>query len=304
MKKKILSSELLLITAIVWGFAFVAQVKGMESVGTFTFNGLRFTVGALTMVPLFLIFTKNKKDTARLKRSAVYGIPAGLLLFTAATLQQYAIELSPDANSMKAGFITGLYTVVVPVIGFVFMKKKTSLTTWIGAVASLVGLYLLCAAGQGTFDYTDGILLVSVPIWACHILFIDRYAQNSDPFIFSGVQYAVCGIMSLICALIFDMGSLNVTAIGDAILPILYGGIMSVGVGYTLQIIGQKHADPTVAAIILSTESMFGAIGNLLLLSVSMTSVQYVGCGLIFCGIVVSQITIGTKAKTVDNASE
>lgn len=290
MKKKLFSSALLLVTAMVWGFAFVAQVKGMESVGTYTYNGLRFLIGSAVMLPLFLIFSKEKRDKKKLRSSILYGVPAGLLLFTASTLQQYAIELSPDANSMKAGFITGLYTVAVPVIGFVFMKKKTAATTWIGAVAALLGLYLLCAAGESGFDFTDAMLLISVPVWACHILFIDRFGHDSDAFVISGIQYAVCGGLSLVCAVFFDAGSLNAQAIGGAMLPILYGGIMSVGVGFTLQTVGQKGADPTVAAIIMSTESMFGAIGNLLLLSVSMTAVQYVGCLLMFAGIVVSQL--------------
>jgi len=303
MKKKLLSSALLLVTAIVWGFAFVAQVKGMESVGTYTYNGLRFLIGSAVMLPLFLIFSKDKGDKKKLRSSMLYGVPAGLLLFTASTLQQYAIELSPDANSMKAGFITGLYTVAVPVIGFVFMKKKTAVTTWIGSVAALAGLYLLCAAGESGFDFTDGMLLLSVPVWACHILFIDRFGHGSDAFVLSGIQYAVCGGLSLVCAIFFDAGSLSAQAIGGALLPILYGGIMSVGVGFTLQTVGQKGADPTVAAIIMSTESMFGAIGNLLLLSVSMSPLQYIGCVLMFAGIVVSQLPAKRrkKAETIDS---
>lgn len=303
MKKKLLSSALLLVTAIVWGFAFVAQVKGMESVGTYTYNGLRFLIGSAVMLPLFLIFSKDKGDKKKFRSSMLYGVPAGLLLFTASTLQQYAIELSPDANSMKAGFITGLYTVAVPVIGFVFMKKKTAVTTWIGSVAALAGLYLLCAAGESGFDFTDGMLLLSVSVWACHILFIDRFGHGSDAFVLSGIQYAVCGGLSLICAVFFDAGSLNAQAIGGALLPILYGGIMSVGVGFTLQTVGQKGADPTVAAIIMSTESMFGAIGNLLLLSVSMSPLQYVGCVLMFAGIVISQLPAKgrKKAETIDS---
>ncbi len=292
MSKKLISSFLLLLTAIIWGFAFVAQA--VSEVGSLTFNGLRFAIGALMMIPLYLIISRKRTDRAKLKSSMLHGLTAGALLFAAASLQQFAIDLGPDGHSLKAGFITGLYTVMVPIAGFIFMKKKTGLTAWIGVVAALVGLFLLCGTGGEPLHFTDSLLLISVPVWTAHILHIDHLEGHVDVFAFSFSQYALCAALSLIGAVIFERNSLfSPAAIGDSMLPILYGGIMSVGVAYTLQFIGQEHASPTVAAIMLSTESMFSAIGNLLMLSVDMRPIQYVGCAVIFAGIVVSQLNFG-----------
>lgn len=281
---------ILLLTAIIWGFAFVAQVQGMESVGTFTYNAVRFLIGAMVMVPAFFIFSRKGATAEKIKKSVVYGLFVGLILFAAVTLQQYAIEFSNDGNSMKAGFITGLYTIVVPIAGLILFKKKTGVETWVAAIIAVAGLYLLCGAGQVSLHYTDILLLISVFLWTAHILFIDKFGSILDVFVFSGMQYAVCGFFSFIGALFFDRASLSLEAVSNGLIPILYGGLLSVGVAYTLQFVGQKNADPTVAAIILSTESMFSAIGNLLILKVDMSPLQYVGCGLIFAGIILSQI--------------
>ncbi len=297
MKKKIISSGILLITAVIWGFAFVAQVVGMENVGTFTFNGLRFIIGAAVLLPLCLISWRKMKDKNIFKASILFGAVAGLIMFCAATLQQYGIELEPDGNSMKAGFITGLYTVMVPIVEFLIFKKKTGAFTWIGAFLATVGLYLLCVGQSEGFSVSDILLFISVPLWTAHILLVDKVGAKINPYIFSATQYLICGVISMIGAVIFDKGSLNLASVGAAMLPILYGGIMSVGVAYTLQIIGQKNADPTVAAIILSCESMFSAIGNLLLLSVDMSARQYIGCALMFVGIIVSQLYFGNKKE-------
>ena len=299
MKKKLISSALLLLTAMIWGFAFVAQVEGMEHIGSFTYSALRFTLGAAVLVPLIFIFSRKQSDFKKIQRSFLYGIIGGILLFIPITLQQYAIEFSPDGNSMKAGFITGLYTVLVPIAYLVFMKRNTPLPVWIGAVLAVLGLYFLCGTGSGSLHFTDILLFLSVPMWTAQILFISSIGNKTDIFAYSVSQYAVCGAISLICALIFDRGSLfNVSAIGSAFIPIVYGGVCSVSIAYTLQIIGQKHADPTSASIIMSTESMFSCIGNLLFLEVNMSILQYVGCGLIFTGIILSQLVF--KKKKLD----
>lgn len=295
MKKKLISSAILLTTAIIWGFAFVAQVQGMETVGSFTYNGIRFFIGSIVMIPALLIFSRKTLDRKKLKRSIISGLLVGTVLFIATTLQQYSIEFNPDQNSMKAGFITGLYAVLVPVLALIFFKKKTGLATWIGVICATVGLCLLCVVGSAKFDYLDIVLFISAIFWALHILSVDKFGNGVDIFAFSSTQYAVCAILSIIGALIFDRVSLNPAAIGGAILPILYGGALSVGVAFTLQFIGQKNADPTVAAIILSTESMFGAIGNLIFFSVNLTFVQYIGCVFIFIGIIVAQLNFKRK---------
>ncbi len=291
MKRSFISSVLLLLAAIIWGFAFVAQA--LSEIGTLTFTGLRFAIGALVMLPFFFLVSRKHMTKEKFKASMLHGITAGLLLFAAAALQQYAIDLGPG-HTMKAGFITGLYTVMVPIAGFIFMKKKTGITTWIGVVAALVGLFLLCGTGGEPLHFTDILLLVSVPIWTAHILHIDHLEGHVDVFVFSFSQYAVCSLISLAGACILEPDSLfSITAIGGSIWPILYGGVMSVGVAFTLQFVGQEHADPTVAAILLSTESMFSAIGNLLLLSVNMRAIQYIGCAVIFVGIILSQLHFG-----------
>ena len=295
MKMKVISSILLLITAIIWGFAFVAQVAGMENVGTFTFNGLRYIIGVAVLLPLCLIIICKRPGTDILKGSFVFGAVAGIIMFAATTLQQYGIELDPGQNSMKAGFITGLYTVIVPAFEFVLFKKKTKIITWVGAGIALVGLYLLCMGDGFNFTVSDVLLFISVPLWAMHIVLVDKVSNRINPYVFSAVQYLVCGLIAMICALIFDRGSLNWGSVSAAALPILYAGVLSVGVAYTLQIVGQKHSDPTVASIIMSCESVFCAIGNLLLLNVEMSVNQYVGCALMFIGIVVSQLYFDKK---------
>ncbi len=291
MKKSIISSFLLLLAAVIWGFAFVAQA--LSEIGSLTFTGLRFAIGALIMIPFFFIVSRKKTTKEKFKASMLHGITAGLLLFSAAILQQYAIDLGPG-HSMKAGFITGLYTITVPIAGLIFMKKKTGVTTWIGVAAALVGLFLLCGTAGEALHFTDILLFISVPVWTAHILHIDHLEGHVDVFVFSFSQYAVCSLISLVGACIFEPDSLfSITAIGGSIWPILYGGVMSVGVAFTLQFVGQEHADPTVAAILLSTESMFSAIGNLLILSVDLRPIQFIGCGVIFVGIIVSQIHFG-----------
>ena len=297
MKKKIISSAILMLTAIIWGFAFVAQVVGMESVGTFTFNGIRYLIGVAVLLPLCLIILKKLKDKKTLKYSLMFGIVAGIIMFAATTLQQYGIELDSGGNSMKAGFITGLYTVFVPICEFAIFRKKTGAMTWLGAAIALTGLYMLCVGDGFVFSISDILLFITVPLWSAHIIFVDKIGEKINPYIFSATQYLVCGGIAMICALIFDHASLNAASIGAALPAILYGGVMSVGVAYTLQIVGQRNADPTVAAIILSCESVFCAIGNLLLLSVNMTAEQYVGCALMFGGIIVSQICFKRKKE-------
>ena len=299
MKKRLFGSSLLLLTAIIWGFAFVAQVEGMAHISSLTYSAIRFLIGASVLVPFIFIFSRKRSDAEKIKRSFLYGMIGGLLLFVPVTLQQFAIEFSPDENSMKAGFITGLYIVLVPIAYLIFMKKKTPMQVWIGAVCAVIGLYFLCEAGSGPLHFTDILLFLSVPIWTAQILFINAIGNKTDIFAYSVSQYAFCGVISLIGALIFERGSLfNSAAIVSAIIPILYGGVCSVSIAYTLQIVGQKYADPTSASIIMSTESMFSCIGNLLLLEVNMSLLQYVGCGLIFSGIILSQLVFKKRKET------
>ncbi len=292
--KNIKSLGILLLTAMIWGFAFVAQRVGADYVGGFTFNGIRFALGSLSLIPVILIFEKKEKDseihTTKLRSSILVGIVAGVILFIAAALQQYGIEITRSAG--KAGFITGLYTVLVPVFG-IFMKKKTNFNIWLGAVLAVVGLFFLCVTEEWKISYGDGVLLLGSVFWAFHILIIDRFVDRIYSLRFASIQFAICSFLGIVCALLFE--TIAFDAIKLATVPILYGGLMSVGVAYTCQIIGQKSADPTYASIILSTESMFAAIGGVLILNEALSLRGYVGCALMFAGIIVSQIAPKNK---------
>lgn len=292
MKTKPKSIILLFLTAIIWGFAFVAQKVGAQFVGAFTFNGVRFLLGTLSLFPVIMLFEKEKVSKEKFRKTLKAGLIGGIVLFLASTFQQYGVEITNSAG--KSGFITGLYTVFVPIAAFLFMKKKTNVLTWVGAVFAVGGLYLLCMTGDEKVGIGDLVLLVGTVFWTVHILVIDRFVAEISPLRFAQIQFAVCAVLSIICALILE--DISFVAIKSALLPILYGGLMSVGVAYTCQILGQKDADPTFSAIVLSTESVFAAIGGVLLQNETMTVSAYIGCGLIFVGIVLSQLELKKKS--------
>lgn len=293
MKDKIKSTSLLFLTAIIWGFAFVAQRIGADYVGAFTFNGVRFLLGACSLLPVILIFEKEKFDKKKFKNTIITGILAGVILFIASSLQQFGIVFTGSAG--KAGFLTGLYIVLVPLIRFV-MGKKTSILTFFGAVFAVIGLFFLCMTGDKiTFGIGDIVLIIGAVFWAAHILVIDKFVNMVSALKFSMVQFLTCGILGIIFALFTE--TIEVSAIKQAGIPILYGGLMSVGVAYTCQILGQKNADPTFASIVFSTESVFSAIGGALILHEMMSGRGYAGCVLIFVGIILSQITIDDIKK-------
>lgn len=286
MKVKVQSTVLLFLTAIIWGFAFVAQRVGADYVETFTFNGIRFLLGSFSLIPVILIFEREAADKKKLLKTFYISLAAGTVLFIAASLQQYGVELTGSAG--KAGFLTGLYTVLVPVFRF-FLGKKTSFLTFIGAFFAVGGLFFLCMTGNSvSFGKGDIVLIIGAVFWAFHILIIDKFVNDVSPLKFSMMQFFVCGVLSVIGALLTE--TVEISSVKAAAVPILYGGIMSVGVAYTCQILGQKHSDPTFASIVFSTESVFSAVGGALLLNEIMTGRGYFGCALIFVGIVLSQI--------------
>lgn len=288
MKKKYKSTFLLFLTAIIWGFAFVAQRVGAEFVGAFTFNGIRFILGSLSLIPVIMIFEKEKFDKNKFKKTLLTAVLAGVVLFIASTLQQFGIVYTGSAG--KAGFLTGLYIVLVPLIRFIG-GKKTSVLTFIGAIFAVAGLFFLCITGDKlTFGVGDIVLIIGAFFWAGHILIVDKFVNNVSTLKFSMIQFLVCGLLSMA----FAIGTENIelSAIKSAGIPILYGGLMSVGVAYTCQILGQKDADPTFASIVFSTESVFSAIGGAIILNEIMSSRGYLGCVLIFIGIILSQLNI------------
>ena len=295
MKTKAKSTSLLFLTAIIWGFAFVAQRVGAEFVGAFTFNGIRFLLGSLSLIPVILIFERENFDKSKFIKTLVPSILAGVILFIASTLQQLGVEWTGSAG--KAGFLTGLYIVLVPIIRF-FAGKKTSILTFFGAMFALVGLFFLCMTGDElTFGKGDVVLIIGAFFWAAHILVVDKYVNDISPLKFSMMQFLVCGFLSIISALCTE--TIELSAIKSAGVPILYGGLMSVGVAYTCQILGQKDADPTFASIVFSTESVFSAIGGAIILNEIMSGRGYLGCVLIFIGIILSQLNLDSLRKLI-----
>lgn len=295
--REVKSVLILLLTAAIWGFAFVAQRVGMQHVGAFTFNGVRFILGSISLIPVIYYFNNKSKseqlttasketkenEEADLKTTIKSGAIAGCVLFIAASLQQVGLIYTTAA---KAGFITSLYIVLVPILG-IFLKQKTHFSTWIGAMTAVVGLYLLSINESLTISFGDLLEVIGAFFWAAHIQLIDRFVKNVDAIKLSSIQFAVCGILSFIVALIFE--NINLSGIYSALVPILYGGIMSAGVAYTLQAVGQKYAKPSHAAIALSMESVFAAIGGALLLSETLPMRGYVGCGLMLLGMLIAQ---------------
>ena len=307
MNTRVKSNLFLFLAAIIWGFAFVAQVEVAGHIGDMSFNGVRCLLGAISLIPVILIFEREKLSRIQWTPYIKYGLLCGTVLFLATNLQQRGIVLMNSAG--KAGFLTGLYTVLVPVISVVFLKKKSSLNIWIGAVLAVLGLSLLClpgsnsAVGTSAQDQTVGIIitLIGAVFWALHILFIDRFAHDLSPIKFSASQFFICGLLSIIGAAIFEIESIPalVEQVAAVKWPILYGGLMSVGIAYTCQVVGQRDANPTAAAIILSTESVFSALGEILFYCIivhdpefeMMSLVGWAGCLIMFAGIVVSQVS-------------
>ncbi|MBO5883629.1 MAG: DMT family transporter [Clostridia bacterium] len=280
---------LLFLTAMIWGFAFVAQVEGIEYIGNFTLNGTRFTVGIISLLPVVLVFERGRTDREERKRTVKVSLLAGVVLFLASSFQQLGIQYTKSAGI--AGFITGLYSVFIPIACFVLFKKRTSLNVWLGVVCAVIGLFLLCyKQGEGfSFGIGELLLLVGTFFWTAHVIIIDRCAKNVRSLHFSWGQFAVCAVLGLISMFIFEEPEMS--NILDAKWAILYCGVLSVGVAYTLQVIAQKRADPTLAAIVLSTESVFSAVGGFLFGIDELTVFGIAGCILMFVGIVLSQLS-------------
>lgn len=292
---KISSLLILVLTAAIWGFAFVAQVEGMDHIGPFTMTGTRFAISALCLLPFALIFERGRSEASERRKTVRVSVLAGTILFIASSLQQFGCQYTGSAG--MAGFVTALYTVITPVAYFVIFKQKTKFKVWISAALAIIGLCMLCfKRGEGlTFGIGEVLLLLGAFFWAAHIIVIDRFAADIRPFHFSFGQFLVCAVFGLVAMFIFEEPS--VAAIWDGKLMILYCGVFSGAIGYTLQVIGQRGANPTLAAIVLSTESVFSAIGGAVFGIDSISLVGYIGCAIIFTGIIISQIDIGRKNK-------
>ena len=298
--KQMRATFLLLLTAVIWGLAFVAQEVGAEYLGTFSFNGIRFLLGAVSLIPVILLFEREKMSGGKWKKLLGSSLVAGTVLFSASALQQYGVQLGTPAG--KAGFITGLYTVIVPILSLVLFRRRTHLFVWAGALLAVAGLLLLNLDEHFNLVIGTGecCLIAGSVMWAMHILVIDKFVESVSPLKFSMGQFIVCGAESMVCALLWE--EITLSAVQAAAVPLFYGGIMSVGVAYTCQALGQKDSDPTVAAIVFSMESVFSVIGGVLILHAHMAWQAYAGCGLIFAGIVIAQLSPGQKSQTKDES--
>ncbi len=287
---------MLLIAAAIWGFGFVAQRLGMNYLEPFAFNSARFLLGSLSLLPLLCFLSRQKlsrqnvnRDTKPNHSLSKGGLICGLVLFVAATLQQYGLFYTTAA---KAGFITGLYLILVPIIG-ILLKHTTGLTTWLGAALAVVGLYLLSINDDFTMSLGDMLIFIGALFWAFHILVIDHFSGRIDPIQLSAVQFLVCGILSLAVSLIIETPTVAGAIAGWQ--PILFAGIVSVGIAYTLQVIAQKNAKPSHAAIIMSLEAVFAAIGGVWLLDENLSPRAWIGCGLMLAGMLLSQVKFSKR---------
>lgn len=324
------SDILLLITAAVWGFGFVAQRSGMEHVGPFAFNGIRFIIGSLFLFPFIFFRRKHSLSlTVLLKNLLLASLAAGGCLFVAVILQQFGIIFTSAGN---AGFITGLYVVLTPFFG-IFLGRKTGPATWIGSVLTFIGLYFISVAGKPSINPGDIIIIISAFFWAAHVLLIDFLMQKKndasiDPLELSSGQFAVCGLLSMLGAFFAEPaigGAVEridpsllyaglfawqpfpalVSAVKDgiisfpvqALIPILYGGLCSVGIAYTLQVIAQRDAPPAHAVIILCFEGCFAALGGVLLLSEKIGPWSLLGFAFMLAGMLATQWEVIKKEK-------
>ena len=290
-----------ILAAFIWGTAFVAQDLCADSIGAFAFNATRYFIAVLALLVVILISDKLKKNkptlTAQEKKAAnkqlwLGGLCCGAALAIASNFQQAGLVAGTDAG--KAGFITALYVVLVPVFGL-FFKRKVSLPTWIAVVLSVVALYLLCIKGDFSLAPGDLLVLVCAVCFAVHILVIDHFTAYCDGVKLSCLQFLFAGIISTICMFIFE--DVDFAAILSCALPLLYVGIFSCGVGYTLQILAQKDSNPTVVTILLSLESVFAVIAGAIILKQQMTVREYIGCAIMFAAVILAQIQFPTKQK-------
>lgn len=296
-KKQLLGVVLLLLTALIWGVAFVAQSVGMDSVEGFTFNGIRILIGAFVLLPVVLV--REKKTKAGMneqqlkaykvtnKKTLIYGSIIGLIFCIAGNFQQFAFNYT---TSGKIAFITAMYMFFVPIIG-IFLKKRIPALTWICVVLGFIGMFFLCINPNDMSGLNKGDLLAVIGsvFFAFHILAVERFAPNTDGIKLSCIQFFVSGCIT--CILMFIFEHPQISAIRSAIIPLLYAGVLSCGLAYTFQIIGQKYTEATVASILMSMESVFGVLAGALILHELLSHRELIGCIIMFAAIILSQLS-------------
>ena len=294
---------LLFLTALIWGVAFVAQSVAMDYIGPYTFNAVRSLLGGIVLVPCVFLFGGRKKvdrthghTVDRPQDVLIGGVLCGFMLFLSTTLQQVGIQYTTVA---KAGFITALYIILVPILG-IFLKKQVSFQIWISVAIALTGLYLLCMQGSFSLGQGDLLVLLCSLCFALHILVIDHFTDRVSGVKLSCIQFFVSALLSSVLMFLFEKPALS--EILAAWLPIVYGGVFSSGIAYTLQIIGQKGTDPTIASLILSLESVVSVLAGLILLGQALTPREIAGCLLMFGAIILAQVSPALK-KTSETES-
>jgi len=297
-KRTIGYSALLLLATMIWGAAFVAQSTGGELIGPYSFSSIRFLIAGVLLLIIALI--RKKKVKRNFKTLILGGVLAGLFLALATNLQQLGLHFGTTAG--KAGFITATYIVLVPVAGLLIFKKKSGWNIWIGIAIALVSLYLLCVNESFTFLLSDLLVLGCAIVFTFQILTIDKFAPLTDPFELSCVQFLTCGIVSAIPMIIFEIAKTPTEwassfANLDAWIPLLYAALLSSGVAYTLQTVGQRWVKPSLAALLMSFESVFAALSGWIILHESLTTREIIGCALMFVAVVIAQIPFNKIKK-------
>lgn len=298
MTERLRGNVMLIITAAIWGFGFVAQRFGAMLVPAFTFNGFRFIIGAISLVPLILYNRRNAKTNGN--RKSVYtevnkkllvlgGVFAGVSIFLASWLQQAGLATTEPG---KAAFLTACYVILVPILG-IFVRNKINPVNWMAILLALVGLYFLCIKGSWHIARGDFLELAGAVFWATQILIVDKFLDKVDSIELSFVQFLVCAILCFAFALVFE--NVDFESIAKATIPILYGGIGSVGIAYTLQTVAQRDVIPSHAALILSSETLFGTLGGLLFFQENLGQRGYIGCVFIILGVLISIISSNNK---------
>lgn len=292
---------MLILTAFIWGTAFVAQSVGMDYLGPFTFNGVRSLIGGVALIPCIWLLQKlnDKSEPVTEERNRkdllIGGISCGVLLFAASSLQQVGIQYT---TAGKAGFITAFYIVFVPVLG-IFLGKKTGWKVWTAVILALAGLYFLCITEKFTIGKGDIFLFACALVFSLHILVIDYFSPKVEGVKMSCIQFLVCGIISL--PFMFLLETPRMGAIVDAAWPLLYAGVLSCGVAYTLQIIGQKNVNPAIASLILSLESCFSVLAGWVILGEKLSVRESIGCILMFAAIILAQLPDKKDKEMVKN---
>lgn len=298
MIKNFKGSLMLLITSLIWGTAFVAQSEGMNYVEPFTYNAMRTLLGGVVLIPVIILFrfldkrNGKEKATFSLKNTVTGGICCGIVLFIASSFQQSGIA---QTTAGKAGFVTALYIVIVPLIG-IFLHKKMPLRMWLFIAIALAGFWLLCIKQDIGISSGDLLVFFGAIFFAVHITVIDFFNEkNTDGVLMSCIQFFTAGLLMLICMFIFEKPTIpNIVGAGGTI---LYAGIMSCGVAYTLQILGQKHTNPTLATMLMSLESVFAALSGWLILGEKLSIKEFFGCVLIFAAVILAQLAGTDKIK-------